>query len=324
MAKKVIKIFFIMLACIFCLPVIGVILLFVVMAFAKAVPDDYTETVETGGDIEARYLAMGPYDVDVIECPADSPMVKYTIFYPKDLERLPSRWPTVLFANGTGILPEKYNSLFEHLASWGFIAVGNDDPSTGTGRSMNRTLDYILAENKNKNSRFYNKIDVGNIGITGHSQGGAGVFNAITDSLYSRLYKTAVSLSPTHAPGAAVLQFPYNLQKVNIPTLMIAGTEGDFETKLVIPIESMDSMYSVLPESKVMARRLGAEHGETQYSADGYVTAWFSWLLKGDSIASKAFFGEDPELQSNPYYQDQHFSLPDTVVSICGFCLKNE
>lgn len=38
-------------------------------------------------------------------------------------------------------------------------------------------------------------------------------------------------------------------------------------------------------------RRIGAEHGQMLYIADGYVTAWFMWQLQGDEEASKAFNG---------------------------------
>ena len=38
-------------------------------------------------------------------------------------------------------------------------------------------------------------------------------------------------------------------------------------------------------------RRIGAEHGQMLYIADGYVTAWFMWQLQGDEEASKAFIG---------------------------------
>lgn len=40
------------------------------------------------------------------------------------------------------------------------------------------------------------------------------------------------------------------------------------------------------------------------YSADGYMTAWFCWQLKGDEKAAKAF-RVDGEIMSNPLYQDQ-------------------
>ena len=45
------------------------------------------------------------------------------------------------------------------------------------------------------------------------------------------------------------------------------------------------------------------------YYADGYVTAWFMWHLRGDEEAAKAFVGDHAELMGNSLYQDQqsHF-----------------
>ena len=58
-----------------------------------------------------------------------------------------------------------------------------------------------------------------------------------------------------------------------------------------------------------MARRTGVGHGQMLYTADGYVTAWFMWLLQGDETAAQAFTGGAPELLSNPLYQDQQADL---------------
>ena len=78
---------------------------------------------------------------------------------------------------------------------------------------------------------------------------------------------------------------------------------------MVIPIEKMLDMYNKVPASKVMMRRIGAEHGQMLYSADGYVTAWFMWQLQSDEEASKVFVGSNPEILQNKLYQDQKIDL---------------
>ncbi len=74
-------------------------------------------------------------------------------------------------------------------------------------------------------------------------------------------------------------------------------------------LKKMIDMYNKIPSSKVMMRRIGAEHGTMLYSADGYVTAWFMWQLQGDEEASKAFVGDNPEILKNGLYQDQKINL---------------
>ncbi|MCM1107253.1 MAG: hypothetical protein NC355_09960 [Blautia sp.] len=44
-----------------------------------------------------------------------------------------------------------------HLSSWGFISDGNDDKNTRTGASLEETIKFLIAENKNKDSIFCHK-----------------------------------------------------------------------------------------------------------------------------------------------------------------------
>ena len=36
-------------------------------------------------------------------------------------------YPLVVMVNGTGVAASKYKPIFEHLASWSFIVIGNED-----------------------------------------------------------------------------------------------------------------------------------------------------------------------------------------------------
>ncbi|HIZ41970.1 MAG TPA: hypothetical protein H9811_05335, partial [Candidatus Gemmiger excrementigallinarum] len=123
-------------------------------------PEDYTQTVETGGPIEAKYMAMGGYEVEKLEVPApEEDWGTFVAYYPAGLAESGGQYPVVVMVNGTGVGASKYPAVFEHLASWGFIVVGNDDPSTCTGDSADATLAWLLNENADPNSRFYQKVD---------------------------------------------------------------------------------------------------------------------------------------------------------------------
>lgn len=269
-----------------------------------AVPDDYTKTVKIGGLIEQAYLFDGPHRIARQSMAAPKPMEQYEIYYPADLAETAARYPAVIVVNGSGTPAKRYPALFQHLASWGFIVIGNEDPSTGTGQSADRTASKLLELNEAPDSQFYHRIDIAHIGITGHSQGGAGVFNAITSQPHHALYRTAVALSPTNERVAEALHWTYDPKAVAIPIFLLAGAQGDFELKIVLPKEDMQSMYAKIPAPKAMARCKGAEHGQMLYTADGYVTAWFCWHLQGDSTAAKVFSGNSPELLQNRCYQD--------------------
>ena len=138
------------------------------------VPSNYTKTVETGGVIEARYLAMGPYEVRQIKAEAPEDWKEFVAYYPADLEESGEKWPAVVFVNGTGVYASKYPALFRHLASHGFLVLGNEDPGTFSGDSADATLSWLLEQNDDPDSMFYQKVDTDHLGLSGHSQGAWG------------------------------------------------------------------------------------------------------------------------------------------------------
>ena len=229
------------------------------------------------------------------EAPGD--WKKFGVFYPAGLESGADAYPVVVFANGTGVAASKYKALFKHLASWGFIALGNEDPSTCTGDSAEAALTWLLEQNGDPDSVFYQKVDRSHVGISGHSQGGVAVFNAVGEQPHGGLYTCAVSLSPTEWALAMAIGLDYDPGKMTAPTLILAAPEKD-----VIAPEGVKSLAGAIPAGTVTALRPGMDHGKMLYSADGYVTAWFMWHLQGDQNAAKAFVGNDAELLANPLY----------------------
>ena len=294
------------------LKIAGIVLLVLILLIAgflfwlsrrPFVPNDYTETVETGGALEAKYLAMGPYEVKQVKAEAPEDWKEFVAYYPAQLEDSGDQWPAVVFVNGTGVYAAKYPALFRHLASWGFIVLGNEDPGTFSGDSTDATLAWLLEQNGDPDSVFYQKVDTAHMGLSGHSQGGVGVFNAISEQPNGGLYTCAVSLSPTQEDLAAALNIPYDPSKTVIPTLVLAGTSND-----VITPEGMEKLYGKLGGPKAMALRTDTDHGSMLYSGDSYVTAWLMYWLRGDEEAGKAFWGEAPELAGNPNWRGVQIS----------------
>ena len=294
------------------LKIAGIVLLVLILLIAgflfwlsrrPFVPNNYTETVETGGALEAKYLAMGPYEVKQVKAEAPEDWKEFVAYYHAQLEDSGDQWPAVVFVNGTGVYASKYPALFRHLASWGFIVLGNEDPGTFSGDSTDATLAWLLEQNGDPDSVFYQKVDTAHMGLSGHSQGGVGVFNAISEQPNGGLYTCAVSLSPTQEDLAAALNIPYDPSKTVIPTLVLAGTSND-----VITPEGMEKLYGKLGGPKAMALRTDTDHGSMLYSGDGYVTAWLMYWLRGDEEAGKAFWGEAPELAGNPNWRGVQIS----------------
>lgn len=297
--------------------VIGIVILVVVVLITAfliivsripAVPNDYQKNAKTGGDIEAQYMKSGDFDVSVYEEPVLHGFGKYITYYPTELTNSDKKYPVIVISNGSGTPISKYPAVQKHLASWGFIVIGTEEEYDWSGFAAEMCLRHLERWNDNERigdteSIFYQKVDLENVGIVGHSQGGVGVINAVTVQSHKDSYKAAVSLSPTNRELAYNLEWEYDAALINTPIMLMSGAGGGDDW--VVTGEQLEEIYNDISGGKIMVRRKDTPHGYMHYSAEGYVVAWFMWLLRGDENAAKAFTGDSPEIMSNSMYQDQ-------------------
>ncbi len=310
------KIIFKIICGIILMLILIIIVLFKVMEYKS---NNYYKYLETQQQLDEKYSELGTYDVSYKSIEADSDIWKeYVIWYPTELENSSDKYPVVVVANGTGTTASKYKTFFKHLASWGFIVIGNEDENSRNGESSSMSLDYILKLNKDENSIFYNKVDIENIGIKGHSQGGVGAINAINNWDNGNMYKVLYTASITSHYHSKELgdDWGYDETKITIPYFFIAGTGGwdsGSATNIydkdnpqgISPLYAMNNIYNnIKSEYKVMGRLVNVDHGDTFKQADGYMTAWFLWHLQNSTEASKVFLGDDAEILKNKRYQD--------------------
>ena len=312
------------------LKVILIVLALVVLAIIAFVmlagkrDAEYYKYTETGGEIEKRYAEFGDKEVSYKEFDAENEVIgKYAVWYPSELETGDGTYPVVIFANGTGSSSAAYKPFMEHLSSWGFIAVGNDDQNTRTGASLEATIQFLMRENENSGSVFYHRIDLDNIGIGGHSQGGPAVFNMVGAQEHGYMVRTVYAASATSSYHTEVMadQWGYDISKVTVPVFLTAGTGNwdawnatskeqatDDSTGVVqgiCPLWSLEENYDLLSATidKVIARKINVDHGDSYKQFDGYMTAWFMYYLQGNEEAGKAF-AVGGELENNSLYQD--------------------
>jgi hypothetical protein len=314
--KKVLKVFGIVLG--------GIVLVAAgVLAFGKIkeykalntplFPDNYYEgyAAAAGGPLEAKYTGKGSCDVESIVVPSDNRSIKnIRICYPAELKSTDRKYPLVMVVNGSQTPAKIYLPVFERLASWGFIVVGNDDPQTGTGDTASMTLDYVLNE-----SEIKDRVDTENMGITGYSQGGAGALTAVTKHDNGKRYKSIFTGSAAYPYLAKNMGWEYDPAEIRIPYFMTAATGTSDDQGLadinsdfagVAPLQSLVDIYHAMDENavKIRARCVGAEHEEMILRTDGYMTAWFLYFLQRDEEAGSALFGEDAEILTNANWQD--------------------
>ena len=276
---------------------------------------DYYNQFQSDSELEKKYAGLGGYEVSSEAVKSEDKTIgNIRIWYPSEMKNSQDDYPMVVVVNGSNTAALNYEAYFERLASWGFIVVGNDDRQSGIGISTSQTLDYMLEQNQNPDSLFYEKVDTTNIGIAGYSQGGAGAVRAVTEYENSGLYKTIFTGSAAHS-CLAQMWGGYDASKVSIPWYMTAATGNSDDTGAtdatrewlgVAPLSSLVENYNAMSDDvfKLRARVAGAEHEEMQMKTDGYMTAWMLYQLQGDEEAGKAFIGEHAEILSNSNWQD--------------------
>lgn len=313
--KNILKI----IGVLFLVIIIGIVILLIIFSNMQSAPKEYWKKIHSGSDIEKKYNQLGKYEVEQKEYEApkddrDKNDNHFVVWYPKEK----GTYPLVVMVNGTGVPCNKYEAVFKHFASWGYIVVGNDYGTNWDGKHTSETLDFAL-----NTKEIADMIDTDKIAVGGHSQGGMGAFNAINQYENGNRYKVLFSISPTNNELGISLQWGFDLNtdnayayqsdKITIPTMLIAGT-GKFDSETVSPLEKMEICCNNLNGDKVMFRRSNdIDHGNMLYESNGYIIAWLDYYLKDIKENEKAFFGDNPEIKNNIRYQDFKSELKSNI-----------
>jgi hypothetical protein len=208
----------------------------------------------------------------------------YTIFYPQPFEpNCPS--PVVAWGNGTAVTGHAVYAFFNNAAaSYGIVVIASDNPDVGSGKYHKAGIDYMMAQNADSSSIFYNKLNT-RVGVSGHSQG------AIGATLATTLIGVNCEAEVCVAGGGAPLK--------STAFLCLTGTKDLLESacKETFPIAGPPSF---------LADWDGGDHVTTETLA-GYIVgnegsiqmmnlyaAWFRCFLADDQVACKMFEGGAP------------------------------
>ena len=248
--------------------------------------------------VEQKYHENGPYQVTVHSIDG------IHVFLPDTVHKAPL--PTVVMVNGTGLKALHYRPVFEHLASWGFIVIGNDDSNAWNGRSALVSLDKALCQNSTEGSPLYQRIDLDRIGVVGHSQGAMGAINAATED---DRFKVLYAASCPQKSLAKKLGWSYSMKTISIPTMLVAGTE--WIDRHISPLDSLLLLAEELPDTTPMllGRLKGVEHRYVLHEGDAYMTACLRHFLANDADAAAALASDNPEILNNPRWQNVNIHI---------------
>lgn len=185
--------------------------------------------------------------------------------------------PVVLWGNGTSTSVSIYDAFLRHLASHGFIVAAANTSNAGSGTQMLEGLAQLRTWNGQSGNRFNQRVDLQNVGSTGHSQGGGGAINAAKD----QGVKTTAPLEPWS-------QNQTGLQDSDT-ALFFAG-----QNDTIVSPSSVRARYTGVRIAAGYAELAGASHFTAIGNVGGFrgpATAWFRWHLMGDTTARSVFVG---------------------------------
>ena len=218
----------------------------------------------------------------------------------------------------------------------------------GSGTQSSQLLDAVnwaIAQNKDKSSIYYNKIDISKIGVAGHSCGGLQALEVSVDPriittivVDSGILNSAGGAPAGGAPGipgragegapaaggpgmpgrggpggGGMMGMPAltkdHLTKLHGPVFYLLGGSSD-----IAYANGMDD-FKRIEKLPVFVANRDVGHGGTFAQPHGSEwamasTAWFKWQLKGDKEAGKMFAGDPCGLAQDKNWKVEKKNIP--------------
>ena len=260
-----------------------------------------SRVIENGG--------TGQYKAIMKEDPSLSS--EHTIFVPQDLKPFNAKNPLPVLVWGNGACtnsPWEHMNFLNEIASNGFIVLAtgvipmDEQPYRGPmsrAEQQIESIDWIIAQNSDPKSPYYQKIDTKHICVSGMSCGGLQTLFNCADPRISALMICNSGLFNQQNANQAVGGMPMppkeKLKEIHTPIMYMLGGPEDIAYG-----NGMDD-FKRIEHVPALAINYPVGHGGTYRQPYGGefsipAVAWLKWQLKGDKQAAKMFVGKNPEL----------------------------
>ena len=272
-----------------------------------------SRTIEDGG--------TGPFKALMV---SDESMATHTVFRPKDLGALgtKTKLPIVVWGNGAcANSPWEHVNFLSEVASHGFLVVaigplpaeGKRGASGGPTQSplLVDAINWALAQNSDKASPYFQKLDPSKIAVAGMSCGGLQALEVAPDERISTVMicNCGILPNPDAGRGGMPKLTKDHLAKLHTPTIYILGGEKDIAYK-----NGTDDVQRI-NHVPIFAANLNVGHGGTYGKPHGgefakVATAWLQWQLRGDKEAAKLFVSEPSGLAKKEGWKVEKKNIP--------------
>lgn len=252
-----------------------------------------SKIVEDGG--------TGPYKAIMFEAPD---FEAHTVFAPQDLSEFgrKKQLPVVVWGNGACTnSPWEHYKFLNEIASHGFLVIATghipmeEVPYHGprsTSEQQIQSVEWAIAQNADKESPFYGRIDTEAIAAAGMSCGGLQTLDNSADPRFKTLMimNSGLFVNPMGAMPGMPMPEKEKLQNIKVPVIYILGGEEDIAYG-----NGMDDFFR-LKNIPAVAANYPVGHGGTYREPHGGeftvpALAWLQWQLQGNEEAAKMFTG---------------------------------
>lgn len=282
---------------------------------------------ETSGvkTIDAELTGKPPSGAYGVVVEHDSSLSTHTLYRPERFGGI--KHPVLAWGNGackkSGLL---FAEFLAEIASHGVLVIADGPPIAGErrvrpdnevrqpierpskspkpdGTALIAALDWIEARNQDRDSRYFDKIDMSNVAVMGMSCGGLMAYGASGDK---RVKTVGIWNSGLLEPNAAIFS------ALHSSVLIVTG--GPSDVAHPNGLRDFQTMPTNIPVFHAVRPDVG--HFGTYSSDNGgafgeVAVAWIQWQLRGDesSAAKGMFVGDRCTLCVNPQWQVQQRSL---------------
>lgn len=269
--------------------------------------------VEDGG--------TGAYKAIMCEMPG---LEAHTVFMPQDLSKFDKKNPLPVLVWGNGACtnsPWEHFKFLNEIASQGYLVIATgyipmeEKPFEGdrsTPEQQVQSIDWAFAQNKDKNSPLYGKINTKAVCAAGMSCGGLQtLFNCADKRITTYMIcNSGLFINPAGAMPGMPMPSKDKLRQIHGPIMYLLGGETDIAYQ-----NGMDD-FKRIKHVPAVAVNFPVGHGGTYRQPHGGefrypAIAWLNWQLKGDKEASKMFRGNNPELLKRDDWTLQKNALLD-------------
>lgn len=241
-------------------------------------------TIVGASPADAAAGGSGPYPADY---ETSAGLANHTIYRPSTLPA--ERMPIFVWGNGGCAAngTAQINFLRE-ISSYGFLVIASGAPNgsgSTTSSMLTQSIDWAFAENSRSSSKYYGKLDTGNVAVGGWSCGGLEAYAVSNDP---RITTTLIFSS-----GLLNDSDDYQLARLTKPIAYFIGGPSDIAYPNAI--DDWGKLPSGLP---AFMGNLNVGHGGTYDQTNGgefgrVAVLYLKWRLKGDIAAGANFVGPD-------------------------------